>query len=185
MDRNTVIDEVFRNDSKRIVCELYALGCKRQDIEEIFHDTMVLALEKFDQLKDHSKATAWCIQIAVNVAKRRMSGEGKYVPVDFSDETSVRKEVGSVKDQKWDDVFDNTEAGIDLKYYMDKIPEEYAEALRWSVVYGYTYEEIAEILSVRTGTVRSRISRAKALLRKMIPEGCRLDETEYRLSDDY
>ncbi|GEM_PF-6941949 len=185
MDRNTVIDGVFRNDSKRIICELYAMGCKSQDIEEIFHDTMVIALEKFDQLRDQSKATAWCIQIAVNVAKRRMSGERKYVPVDFSDETSVRKEVRSMKDNNWVDAFDNTAVEMDLENYMDKIPEKYAEVLRWSVVYGYTYEEIAKILSIRTGTVRSRISRARALLKKMIPEGYRLDETEYKLSEDY
>ncbi|MBE6021472.1 MAG: hypothetical protein E7228_07035 [Clostridiales bacterium] len=51
---------------------------------------------------------------------------------------------------------------------LEKISPEFAIPLQLKVIYGFTYEEIAVIMGVKAGTVRSRINRAKRLLEKAI-----------------
>ena len=46
-----------------------------------------------------------------------------------------------------------------------KLPEVYREALILRDIEGLTYEEIAEILEIPGGTVRSRINRARLMLK--------------------
>jgi len=49
-----------------------------------------------------------------------------------------------------------------------RLPEEYRAAVVLCDVIGRSYEEIGEILDVPVGTVRSRIHRGRALLRKAL-----------------
>jgi len=49
-----------------------------------------------------------------------------------------------------------------------RLPEEYRAAVVLRDVIGRSYEEIGEILDVPVGTVRSRIHRGRALLRKAL-----------------
>ena len=49
---------------------------------------------------------------------------------------------------------------------MDELDEEYKQALVLRAVSGLNYAEIAEILGIREGTVKSRISRAREKIRK-------------------
>ena len=57
---------------------------------------------------------------------------------------------------------------IEIKRLLNKLAPEYAVPLLLKTAYGLTYEEIAEIMEIKTGTVRSRISRAKRMLEKQM-----------------
>ena len=47
---------------------------------------------------------------------------------------------------------------------MKKLPKEQQEALKLIAIEGYSYEEAGEIIKVPTGTVKSRVSRARKAL---------------------
>ncbi|MCF4997003.1 sigma-70 family RNA polymerase sigma factor [Pseudomonas syringae] len=49
----------------------------------------------------------------------------------------------------------------------DRLPTEQRALLLWVSVEGLTYKEVAEILGVPTGTVMSRLSRARQALRQL------------------
>ena len=52
-----------------------------------------------------------------------------------------------------------------LKKTINSLPEENRKTLILREMDGYSYEEIAELLNVSVGTVKSRISRAKERIR--------------------
>jgi RNA polymerase sigma-70 factor (ECF subfamily) len=56
----------------------------------------------------------------------------------------------------------------DVQAALADLPDEYRAAVVLCDVVGLSYEEIATTLSVPTGTVRSRIHRGRALLRKAL-----------------
>ena len=168
MDRKAILGEVFSKDSNKIVYAIKCTGCPKQDIEDVLNQTALTALENFEQLKDPSKAVSWCISIAVNIAKRKMERDRKLRLVDFFDEEeylSLQEE--AVYDINEDEI-ENAEIRMDLKRLLDKVSPEFTIPLQLKVLYGFSYEEIAEMLDVKVGTVRSRINRAKKLLEKAI-----------------
>lgn len=54
---------------------------------------------------------------------------------------------------------------------MSELPPDFREILQLRVVEGLPYEEIAEILDIKVGTVKSRLARARDQLRKNLEDG--------------
>ena len=59
-------------------------------------------------------------------------------------------------------------ADVDVQQALARLPEEYRVAVVLCDVVGLSYQEIGESLDVPVGTVRSRIHRGRALLRKAL-----------------
>lgn len=68
---------------------------------------------------------------------------------------------------------------------LDELPDEQRTAAVLCDVEGYDYKEIADIMSISLGTVKSRISRARAKLRDCLQGTAELLPAEYRLSSDH
>jgi RNA polymerase sigma-70 factor, ECF subfamily len=65
-----------------------------------------------------------------------------------------------------------------------KLPPDQRSVLVLSDVQGMSYEEIAEVTGVNLGTVKSRLSRARARLRDLLMENRELVPSEYRLQSE-
>jgi RNA polymerase sigma-70 factor (ECF subfamily) len=69
-----------------------------------------------------------------------------------------------------------------IQYCLDRLPLDQRTAAVLSDVEGYAYEEIAEIMRSSLGTVKSRISRARAKLRECLRGFAELLPVQLRLS---
>lgn len=67
---------------------------------------------------------------------------------------------------------------------LEELPEEQRTAAVLCDVEGYDYKDIADIMSISLGTVKSRISRARAKLRDCLQGTAELLPIEYRLSNE-
>ena len=63
------------------------------------------------------------------------------------------------------------ETKIELARAMEQLSPEHREILQLRVVEDLQYEQIADILGVRVGTVKSRLARARLALRKILKTG--------------
>ena len=83
-------------------------------------------------------------------------------------------EISEICDVLMDDSPDETAIKNDrinaLKSAMDKLSLEHKEIIVLRDIEGYSYEEIASMLSLEGGTVKSRINRARSALRKLLCE---------------
>ena len=59
---------------------------------------------------------------------------------------------------------------IEIMREIERLPVEQREMLRLAAVEELRYEEIATVLAIPDGTVMSRLSRARATLRRMVAE---------------
>lgn len=140
-------------DTVRAVCHRIVINsADADDATQMALISIVRALPSFD---GRSKFSTWIYRIATNAALDEIRRIRRR-PVPTHD--------GAMYDSVGRDVSDPVDAQLDVSAALAQIPEDYRAALVLRHIADLEYEEIAEILGVPIGTVRSRISRGRAQL---------------------
>jgi len=121
-------------------------------------DTFVLALRKFDQLRDPDAASAWLHTALRSICLSRLRRNHGELPIDEVDPPAPRREAPE----------ENIER-LALRDWVWTAIAELSEPLRIVAMLRYfgsysSYEEIASICGVPVGTVRSRLNQVKLKL---------------------
>jgi RNA polymerase sigma-70 factor (ECF subfamily) len=150
---------------------LYAFGLKltrsQDDAEDLVSETVVRALDKWRQYQPGTNLRAWLFTILyhVFVSRKRRVEKREVHPSDDRDGWSAFDIVGE-SDPEGD--FFNSFIDEQVTEAIDALPDEYREAVVLSDVHDLRYSEIAEILGVPEGTVKSRLFRARRMLQKKL-----------------
>lgn len=126
--------------------------------EDLVQETMVRAIEKFDLYNpDKARFSTWLIAIAQNIyldGIRKRKREKKHIDDEFQleDLCNLQKE----HDEDWDRVLEA----------LSHLSDESRFPLVLKHYYGYSLEEIAKMMSLPLGTVKSRIHNAIKAIRK-------------------
>ena len=176
INNKNAIDESFEREAlvhMNLVYNMaYHMVGNSQDAEDLVQETFLKAYKFFDKYKKDTNCKAWLIRILRNTyinQYRKVIKEP--VKVDFediqplltdkeqTDKSHVPSELGLMEG-----LDDKVEAAI------SKLPEEYKTAVLLADIEEFSYEEISRIMGCPVGTVRSRISRGRAILRKDLIE---------------
>ncbi|MBM2620926.1 sigma-70 family RNA polymerase sigma factor [Actinoplanes sp. LDG1-06] len=128
------------------------------DVEDAAQETLIAVARGITTFEGRSRFTSWLHRIAVNAALetlRRKSRGG--TPTDDPPEPAAA--AGALRRMS-----SMAATRLDVENAMRRLPEPYREALHMREIDQRSYEEIAEIMNLPLGTVRSRISRARRLL---------------------
>lgn len=130
--------------------------------EDLVQETMVRAIEKFE-LFDPSKAkfSTWLITIAQNIyldGIRRKKREQKH----FDEEIQL-EDLCDLQEEHDEDLDRVLEA-------LSRLPDDSRFPLVLKHYHGYSLEEIARIMSIPLGTVKSRIHNAIKAVRKELEQ---------------
>jgi len=148
-----------------------------EDAAELTQETFVKVLEKITDFRGKSSFYTWLFRIGVNLTlnfcKRRgrlvmqsIDGSGR----DESERATARLSGYLLCREKADPVglAQDKEAREIVLRALGRLDEEQRIVLVLRDIEGLSYQEIAEILDIELGTVKSRISRARAGLRDML-----------------
>jgi len=134
-------------------------------VDDLSQEVFIKAYEALHQFRFQSSFYTWLYRIAVN--KSRDELRKRKVRRWFSLQSlmeSADKELGAKIVAEPQDNELQELLGAALK----SLPEKYRIAVVLKDVDGFSYEEIAEIMECEIGTVKSRLSRARAMLRKIL-----------------
>jgi len=152
---------------------LYSFALKlaraRDDAEDLVSDTLLRAFERWEQYRLGTNIRAWLFTILYHVfvsRKRRIDAREVQPPTgEDGDVWAGREPVGEVDPEgRFYDSFLDEE----ITRAIDALPEEYRSAVLLSDVHDLRYAEIATILKVPEGTVKSRLFRGRRLLQKKL-----------------
>lgn len=150
---------------------LYSFGLKlsrsRDDAEDLVSDTMLRALERWEQYRLGTNIRAWLFTILYHLfvsRKRRIDAREVLAP-DDSDGGPVFEPVGETDPEGayYDSFIDEQVVAA-----IEALPDEYRSAVMLSDVQGMRYAEIASVLDVPEGTVKSRLFRGRRILQKRL-----------------
>jgi RNA polymerase sigma-70 factor (ECF subfamily) len=131
--------------------------------EDLVQETLLRAWRGFDRFERGTNARAWLFRILFNVfyaQGRKTRSSPAFVPLQVPGHETRPRSAGA-KDFSLLD-------GAMLGAALDDLSEEHRTVILLGVVEGFTCRELAEILSLPIGTVMSRLSRARQLLREAL-----------------
>lgn len=143
----------------------YARVLNRQDAEDIVQETYLKAYRSYETTGGESgRLKNWMTRILMNTGSDRFRKEARSVPIADGLELEVEVQANSTaspEDQPCNQVIDPRLLGA-----LKLIPDTYLVPLLLREIHDASYDEIASLLDVPKGTVMSRLSRRRALLRK-------------------
>jgi len=141
----------------------YKLTKVREEAEDLVSDTMLRAFERWRQFQLGSNIRAWLFTILYHAfVSRKRRIDAREVPMPETEDGFNRLE--PVADENPEATFYDSFIDEDVVRAIGELPEEYRSALVMSDVHGLRYAEIARVLGVPEGTVKSRLFRGRRLL---------------------
>ena len=143
------------------------------DAEDLVQDTIVKAYRFFSSYEKGTNAKAWLFRILKNSYinnYRKKSKKPQQVDYDevatfYESIRAERTDTSDLEDKMFRELIDD-----DISNALDQIPEDFRTVVLLCDVEDFTYEEIANMLDVPIGTIRSRLHRGRNLLKAQLTE---------------
>jgi RNA polymerase sigma-70 factor (ECF subfamily) len=186
IEENQLIDQALAGDRAAFTClveqnqdRLFAsmlqVTGSPDEAEEVVQDAFIRAFIKLDTFKRNSQFFTWLYRIAFNSALTRRRRRRANVSLDQS------REQGGMEVADKGDAVDEPmlrRERVDMvRQALQTLTEEHRAILVLREMQEHSYEDIAEILEISIGTVRSRLSRARHQLKLQLEAMQRAEES--------
>jgi len=162
---------IVEKHASRVYRLAYHLTGNQHDAEDLTQDVFVRV---FNSLSQYTPGTfeGWLHRITTNLFLDKMRRKAR-IRFDFmaDDDGAVATSASFDRVERSgqpEDAFEMGHMGADVIEALADLPPEYRAAVVLSDIEGLSYEEIAVTLGIKLGTVRSRLSRARARLRESL-----------------
>ena len=169
----------FERDAMPLAHQLFSTALRmtrnHAEAEDLVQETFLKAYRAYDSFKEGTNLKAWLYRILtnsyINRYRRKMRRpvetdlgdvEDLYLYQRIADSSQVAQ---SAEDEVLDGFVDEH-----VKSALESLPEQFRLPVLLADVEGFSYKEIAEIMDVPIGTVRSRLHRGRKALEKALWE---------------
>lgn len=167
--------ELIRRYERPLFSLLYRMVRDRELAEDLAQETFIKALNAIESYRPEYKFSSWIFKIANNAAidhlRRReldtlsLEGSPHAETPDAVEATALQ--IGDRQESPLDAV-EARELGGQIERAITQLRPEYRSCILLRHVEGRAYEEIAEILNLPLGTVKTYIHRARNELRQAL-----------------
>jgi RNA polymerase sigma factor (sigma-70 family) len=163
-----VFEEEFLPQIDALYTFAYHLTYNEEDANDLVQETYLKAYRFLDRYEAGTNAKAWLFRILKNAFINEYRKKSKQPNrVDIDDVTSISDE----EDTNYSSYLDLREEmfqgmmGDEVTNAINSLPVDFRTVILLCDIEGFTYEEIAKIVDIPIGTVRSRLHRARNMLK--------------------
>jgi RNA polymerase sigma-70 factor (ECF subfamily) len=164
-------DQLIASHYQRIYAVVYRFLGDPHEAEDLTQDTFINAYRARDGFRGDSQTYTWLYRIAINLTKNRLE-QLKRRPLTLPPETNKAEETWeeNIDDAEVlpDRLVENAELGRIVGEAVLRLRPEYREVVILRDYESLSYEEITQILGCSLQTVKSRLFRARGLLRRRL-----------------
>jgi RNA polymerase sigma-70 factor (ECF subfamily) len=170
-------EALFRRSHRRAYNLAYRLTGNATDAEDVTQDAYVRAWDNFNSYDASRSFEGWLFRIITNRVidmRRRQKRVPMYsldTPVQGDEDSQPLSHEFAAPDSNPEDIVINPIMDEKLQQALAALPPDYREAILMCDVEERSYQEIADMMQCAIGTVRSRIHRARVILRKSMETG--------------
>lgn len=156
------LDQLLRSHQDRIHAVCRRLAGNDADALDATQEALIAIVKGLPRFDGRAKFSTWAYRVATNACLDELRRRGRRPAPGLPDhEPADLQPVGSAHPR---DPAETVSAQVDVDRGLASIPEEFRAAVVLRDLAGLDYAEIAEVLDIATGTVRSRIARGRARL---------------------
>ncbi|MBE6193895.1 MAG: sigma-70 family RNA polymerase sigma factor [Rikenellaceae bacterium] len=188
LDDRTLVRLVVEGDSRafeplfmRHKDNIYAMLVKRatnsDDVEDLLQEAFMKAFVNINRYNPDYDFGAWICTIAKNTfvdfnrsRRSRALNPENNLPL----EGRCTNNAQAVSPSPEESII-NAQQRAQIERYIATLPADYRELFILRFIEEYTYEEIAEALQMKLGTVKTRIFRVRAMMSKLITDGEKIE----------
>lgn len=167
--------DLIRPYERRVYATTFAILRNPADAEDAAQEAVLKAFKNIRQFREEARFSTWLIQIAVNEARMRrrkehadvmeaivdrQDEEGNYTPRDFADWREIPSET-----------LERKEIREKLVEALASLGEKYREVFLRRDVQQLSIEETAKSLGISAASVKTRLLRARLMLRDLLAPG--------------
>jgi len=168
--------ELIQPYERRVYFAAFAILRNQADAEDVAQEAALKALKNIRQFRAESRFSTWLIQITVNearmwrrkhhahtmesIAGRGDDGQGNYTPRDFADWREIPSET-----------LERKEIREKLNEALAELGEIYRDVFVLRDMHHLSIEETSQALGISTASVKTRLLRARLMLRDLLSPG--------------
>jgi RNA polymerase sigma-70 factor (ECF subfamily) len=167
--------QLIRPYERRVYATAFAVLHNPADAEEVAQEALLKAFKHIGQFRAEARFSTWLIQITVNEARMRRrknhaevmeaivgheDEEGSYIPKDFADWREIPSET-----------LERTEIRQKLGEALEALSQKYREVFVLRDMQHLSIEDTAKSLGITTASVKTRLLRARLMLRDLLAPG--------------
>ncbi len=162
--------DAFEKQAERVFPSVFGTALRltrsREDAEDLAQEAIVRAYDAFDRF-DGTNFKAWILRIVTNLYINRYRQRQRGPQMASIEEENILEPVAAEGETPDRLLFDGL-VGAEVEEALKNVPEDFRMAVILSDIEGLSYQEIADATEVPIGTVRSRLARGRALLRRQL-----------------
>jgi RNA polymerase sigma-70 factor (ECF subfamily) len=135
----------------------------KEEAEDLVQETFLQAWKSFHRFEAGTNCRAWLFKILFHVINHHRRKWFKFTWVTDSEEMLENTLI-------YEPPVSQNLSDEDVLASLEKVPSQYREVVLLADVQEFSYKEIAEILNVPVGTVMSRLSRGRKILRQELAD---------------
>ena len=167
--------DLIRPYEKRVFVIAFTILRNEADAEDAAQEAFLKALKHLGQFRSESRFSTWLIQVAINEARQRQrknhleimrpiedqeNEDGTYTPRDFADWREIPSEA-----------LERKEIREKLVAAFGSLAQKYREVFVLRDVQHLSIEDAAQALGISVGAVKTRLLRARLMLRDLLAPG--------------
>lgn len=176
-DSHATFDSLVATYEKKIFNVIYRIIGDYDEAADLTQDTFINAYRHFNEFRGESKVYTWLYQIAINQCRNRLRQRSRVhsiklesldQPDDWSDDEGFpSKEIPDISKAPHV-IAEEKELKQQILAAVNSLPAEYREVVILREVEGLSYNEIVEVTHLTIENVKTRLSRARAMLRRKL-----------------
>jgi RNA polymerase sigma-70 factor (ECF subfamily) len=175
-DLRLPFDELVAKYERKIFNLIYRHVGDAEDAADLTQDTFVRAYQAYGRFRGESKVYTWLCQIALNACKNRFRQRDRQKPylgpsldeplADDENESRLR-EIPDVTSEPGK-LYERHELRQVVERAIESLPPDYKGVILLRDVQGLAYQEIAEATGLTLEAVKTRLHRARLMLRRKL-----------------
>ena len=165
MGNMEALEKLIKLEQNNIYTTLFYLKKDDNELYDIMQNVLVKVTRKINQLKNPLFFKTWLNKIIVNTYHDYTRKEFKYTK-----NSEYKENLNEIPDEK-NNPSNNilyTELDITIKKAIQNMPNHYKIPITLREIQGLSYENISNITNTSIGTVKSRIARARGIIKNEV-----------------
>ncbi len=164
---NYAFDLLVKRYKEPLLNFVYRFVGEREEAEDIVQETFLRLFKNKHYYREIAKFSTWIYTIAGNLAKTELRRRKRRKLLSISHFMSSDKDY-DIPDEDSNPERDTNTVITDkiIQQAIDKLSPKFKQVILLRDVQGFSYEEIAEIVGIPLGTVKSRVNRARLKLQE-------------------